>query len=97
MSGSDLKTLINEDYAGGVSMSASDFLNSIAVEVSGSIDDLLRDNEYEIKPLTANSAASAAETFKKFNVLMQDKFRRLAVTAQVRISVSAVRSILSAA
>ncbi|MDR1940812.1 MAG: hypothetical protein LBQ47_00595, partial [Endomicrobium sp.] len=97
ISGKTIKDLLNDDYTESGNMSAEQFFNSLTVEIGKNIDDILRDNEYEIKAIKEQEEEKSVEMFKKFNVLLQDKFRQVKLNAKVLVSVNAVRNILSAA
>jgi hypothetical protein len=101
MSGQNIKELLNErDFDGENDFETmQEFLNSVLAKVNADTNAIINDNEYEIKEISSpQQKAAAASSFKNFNVILQDKFSKSAgVGKQVRTSMLAVRSILSAA
>jgi hypothetical protein len=101
MSGQNIKDLLNdEDFAAENDFqTAHKFLNSILAKINSDMNALINDNEYEIKELKSQEQiAVAASSFKNFNIILQDKFSKIArVGKQVQTSILAVRSILNAA
>ncbi|MDR1195324.1 MAG: hypothetical protein LBL00_02490, partial [Endomicrobium sp.] len=94
----DLKDLIQEEVKSERNyMTAKEFLDAAGALICENIDDILRNNEYEITPLTQSGKYSAAEMLKLFNVWVQDKFTKAKANKQVQISMIAVKNILSAA
>jgi hypothetical protein len=93
-----LKELMQEEVKGERNyMTAKEFLDAAGALIGENIDDILRNNEYEITPIAENDKASVLEIFKLFNVLVQDKFTKAQANKQMQTSMLAVRSILSAA
>ncbi|MDR2192464.1 MAG: hypothetical protein LBO62_06270, partial [Endomicrobium sp.] len=74
-----------------------EFLDATGAVISRDINDILINNEYEIIPIKENDKAAAAEMFKQFNVLVQDRFIKAEPNKKVQTSMIAVKSILSAA
>jgi hypothetical protein len=74
-----------------------EFLDAIGLAINVNIDDILRNNEYEITPIKENEKAAVAEMLKQFNVLVQERFIKAEPNKKVQTSMIAVRSILSAA
>jgi hypothetical protein len=101
MSGQNISEILNDETVKSENdfITAQDFLNSIAAKVNADMDKLINDDEYSIKEISSDEEkAKASESFKNFNIILQDKFLKKAkLNKQVKISMSAVRSILSAA
>ncbi|MDR2192337.1 MAG: hypothetical protein LBO62_05635 [Endomicrobium sp.] len=96
--GKTIKDFMQEDYNADYEMNAADFFNFIAAQVGENIDDLLNENEYSIKRLDSEEKeAQAYKLFNQFCILVQDRFKKITANREIKTSILAVRSILSAA
>jgi hypothetical protein len=96
MAGKDIKELIKGDIESG-DMSAADFFEILRSQIRKETGNIIRENEDEVNELKEKEEEAAQDLFNQFNVIMQDELRELKASAGVKISMTAVRSILQAA
>lgn len=95
MSGKNLNDLLNDEFIDSDAITVKDYLESVNFKVNENIEKILRENEYFITK--ENNTLETISDFKKFNVLLQDKFRIIGMTKELKVSVLAIKNILSAA
>ena len=81
----------------GWQMSAEEMYRIIGEKASVIISRVLNENDKEIKVLSDKELVRAKEDFRDLNILIQDRFRIVEATEEVKISALTVRSILAAA
>ncbi|GEM_PF-2653963 len=98
MEGKNMETLL-KDFFITSDMTAQEYFDSMLMNINGSMKDIVKTNEYGIKPLSDEKAVSEATAdFKDFNLLIQDQLRERMPVQSAKISTAfAVRSILGAA
>ena len=97
LSGQDTMKLLTTEFIDS-NMTAEEYMQSIMNKmegIEGNIGRICIDNEYKISLLS--DVAGAIAEFKEFNILLQDRFRQIGIDKEVKVSVFAVKSILSAA
>jgi hypothetical protein len=98
LAGQNIVELLATEFIASDNMTAEEYMNAImskAEGVASNIGAICIKNEYTIKP--EKDVAAAIAEFKEFNVLLQDRFRQMGIDKEVKVSVFAVKSILSAA
>ena len=95
MEGEDIAALLQDDYTVYGAMTAKEYLESVMGNVNANIENIVNDNEHQIKKIS--DTAKAIADFKEFNLLLQDMFSEAKVIRNVKVSALAVRNILGAA
>lgn len=105
MAGKDLSELAADtEIFESADLSAKDYIDSKIIEINKYIRFVLKENRLSIKPLAEtedlrqeNSVQMAVNMFKAFDIVIFDRFRKIKISKQVRISTLEVQKILSAA
>ena len=95
LEGKSIESLLDNDFSVSDEIGAEEFFNVLTVTINEKAEEILKRNEYKITRLS--DTVKAVSDFNEFNVLLQDKFAKVSITAEMKISLNAVKSILTAA